>query len=338
MDRLEKAGMITIRRIGNGHICCKTKFTNCGDFIKIPNSLLYSNKLSIREKAFVCCIWNHMENGVLNKSINSLHSDIFKSLNKGRVWINTQFNLMLEKNIFKKIESRSIIVDLNTVLDISNEVIDDVTERLSRSDTEVSILVGENKSLKKENRVLKKENSCLKDENTEIRSLLPKENSESSIKWILPVIEAINLGAEILDISSFHLSNNKIQVIANKVTEFAEQRGVVRKECLDLVIESIYWKVMQCIENQDQRKFYNPAYFSRTKVNNISTNIYHYEKNRLNNPYSEKPSVEKLKSRISSIGGTTIKSEKTSGSSSSYERYNDYLKRTKNKNKDREIL
>ena len=103
----------------------------------------------------------------------------------------------------------------------------------------------------------------------------------NSPKWLLPVIDTINKGAECIGKSPFVFSSSQFTTIGKWVKEIIGKRdGDSDDRCMEAIINSIKWKSSQAAINDNDKKFYTKGFFSRTTKNNLASNLYHYEEYR----------------------------------------------------------
>jgi len=124
---------------------------------------------------------------------------------------------------------------------------------------------------------------------------IPKNLSE--------VIKAIDKGCSDINKKKFSFSQSNITGIGRQVKEIIDNRdGDSRERIIARIVESIEWKINMITQDIAMKKYWSKQFFTRTRTNNLSKNLYHYEEylkkypmykmNLSNKNSSSKPSSE----------------------------------------------
>jgi len=275
--RLEEAGLIRIKYGSNGKMICSLVIDEPDSFIKIPNGILYSHDIHIKEKSFLICIWESIVEDIIPYNKGSLHSDVFSVFGKGRRWVSGIVDSLTEKGVLIKENGKTLKIDLSKIVDLSESVIDNI------SGHSISLIDQNNAQEDMLNSYEKKTGiprDNILDWDTEVLDDTKKFNSP---KWMLPVIDAINKGADCLNKRPFVFNSSEFSNIGKHIREIIEKRdGDSDERCINVIVDSIKWKASQASRNDSEKKYYTKGFFSRAKKNNIASNLYHFEEYRKN--------------------------------------------------------
>lgn len=119
------------------------------------------------------------------------------------------------------------------------------------------------------------------DSNDTQHANIPKSLSE--------VIKSIDRGCLRLKKKKIEFTRANIRNIGRQVKEIIENRdGDSRERILKKISDSIDWKAESAFNDSSQLKYWNKGFFTRTKANNLSLNLYHYEEHMKKYPLAGK--------------------------------------------------
>ena len=276
ISRLRDAELVSITYL-NGKADIKSKSLDSSKFEKVPKSLLMSSTLNLSQKAFLLASWDEVFQGYINHSKSSLQRDVFSQYGIGYDWVTSRVNELAKIGLLS-IEGRSMKINFETIVDMS--------------DTIISGAFGESAHL--ENVVFEyEEKTGISRKNIfdyDGEETTDKKSSPVTPKLILPIIEAIKSGCELLKMKPFELTASELKFLVEQSKKIIDSRdGDSKERIIKHISDSITWKANNAARDINQVKFWTKGYFTRKTKNNLASNLYHYEKDLEANPYSRTP-------------------------------------------------
>lgn len=282
MERLKEHGLVTVEFDNGKAICKEKKFPNT-ESDRIPKTLLMSKDLDLRNKAFLMSVWIDVEeNGLLNHTKKSLHSEIFKELGVGITWVTSRITELSALGLLNT-EGRKMFINLDKIINMSDVVIADVLKE--SSDLEDIVVEYEDKT-----GILR---SQISEWNPESSDKKPKDFS--SPKWLQPIIDALNEGCVMLNKDVWVLNSGELGRLGDNIKEIIGEDGSrSQDEVIKDISDSIIWKAERVIKGVDERKWWNKGYFTRQK-NNLKVNLYYFSEDIKKYPFAKKSTTPPVK-------------------------------------------
>jgi hypothetical protein len=277
VSRLVDAKLVEIE-YNNGKSICRIKKLEDEEFDKIPKTLLMSSLLDVKQKTFLLAAWAYIKDNSLMYTRRDLHKLAFQPLNVGLRWVNSRVDELVDLGVLDK-GVKELKIDFSKIVEMSDLVIEEVLE--DSAQLEETVVEYETKTGVDRDKIFDWEPT---------EGTIKKEFN--SPKWLEPITKAILDGCVALGKKPFSFNSGEFKAIGDHVKEIIEKRdGDSEERCITKIIESIQWKIDKAVRNPDEKKYYTSGYFVRKKKNNIASTLYHYEMDRKNNPYANKPSA-----------------------------------------------